>query len=76
MVRRARKIPRREFIEIEFVAATVAATGDKDETMKYLRQRDPDLIFIQDEPMFDFLHSDPRYQALVKRWAFRSINKL
>jgi hypothetical protein len=49
----------------------VAFTGDKDETMKYLeasyRMHDPDLIFIQNEPLFDFLHSDPRYRALVKK---------
>jgi len=39
--------------------------------MKYLeasyRMHDPDLIFIQNEPLFDFLHSDPRYRALVKK---------
>ncbi|HUA14062.1 MAG TPA: winged helix-turn-helix domain-containing protein, partial [Verrucomicrobiae bacterium] len=62
---------RKHYVEIEFVASIVAYTGNKNETMKYLeasyRERDPDLIFIQDEPMFDFLHSDPRYQALVKK---------
>ena len=39
--------------------------------MKYLelsyRNHDPDLIFIQNEPLFDFLHPDPRYQTLVKK---------
>jgi hypothetical protein len=39
--------------------------------MKYLeasyREHDPDLIFIQADPLFDFLHSDPRYRALVKK---------
>ncbi len=62
---------RKEYVETEAVAATVAFTGDNDETIKYLeasyRERDPDLIFIQDEPLFDFLHSDPRYQTLVKK---------
>jgi hypothetical protein len=39
--------------------------------MKYLelsyRNHDPDLIFIQNEPLFDFLRPDPRYQTLVKK---------
>ena len=61
----------KQYFETEFVASIIAFTGDKDETMKYLeasyRNHDPDLIFIQDEPLFDFLHSDPRYQALVRK---------
>ncbi|HEY4902491.1 MAG TPA: winged helix-turn-helix domain-containing protein [Candidatus Sulfotelmatobacter sp.] len=64
-------LARRQYFETEFVAMIVAFTGDKDETMKYLeasyRMHDPDLIFIQNEPLFDFLHSDPRYRALVKK---------
>lgn len=64
-------LARKQYYEMEFVASIIAFTGDKDETMKYLeasyRERDPDLIFIQDEPLFDFLHSDPRYQNLVKK---------
>jgi tetratricopeptide (TPR) repeat protein len=59
----------KQYFETEFVASIIAFTGDKDETMKYLeasyRMHDPDLIFIQNEPLFDFVHSDRRYQALV-----------
>jgi len=29
--------------------------------------RAPWLIIVQNEPRFDFLHSDPRYQALIKK---------
>jgi TolB-like protein len=62
---------RKQYVEAEFLASIVAFTGDKDETLKYLdlafRNHDPDLIFIQQEPLFDFLHADPRYQALVKK---------
>ncbi len=61
----------KQYFETEFVATIIAYTGDKDETLKYLelsyRNHDPDLIFIQNESLFDFLHSDPRYQALVKK---------
>ena len=64
-------LARKQYFETQFVAHVIAYTGDKDETMKYLelsyRNHDPDLIFIQNDPVFDFLHSDPRYQALVKK---------
>jgi hypothetical protein len=64
---RARKLD----IEAELVASIVAYTRDKEETLKLLeasyRNHDPDLIFIQNEPVMNFLHSEPRYQALVKK---------
>ena len=64
-------LARKQYIETEFLASTIAFTGDKEETLKYLelsyRNHDPDLIFIQNDPHFNFLHSDPRYQALVKK---------
>jgi TolB-like protein/DNA-binding winged helix-turn-helix (wHTH) protein len=64
-------IARQQYVDGEAIASTVAFSGDKDETMKYLessyRMHDPDLIFIQNEPLFDFLHADPRYRALVAK---------
>ena len=64
-------LARSQYVDGEFIATIVAFTGDKEDTMKSLeasyRAHDPDLIFIQNEPLFDFLHSDPRYQALVKQ---------
>jgi TolB-like protein/DNA-binding winged helix-turn-helix (wHTH) protein len=64
-------LARKQYVETELVASIIAYTGDKEETLKYLeasyRMHDPDLIFIQQEPAFDFLHSDPRYQAIVKK---------
>ncbi len=66
-------LARKHYFETDFIASIVAFTGDKDETMKYLEAsystHDPDLIFIQNEPLFDFLHTDPRYQSLVKKMA-------
>jgi hypothetical protein len=48
-------------------------TSDKDETLKYLeaayREHNPSLINLQYEAIVDFLHDDPRYQALVKKLA-------
>ena len=31
------------------------------------REHDPWLVFLQKEPAFDFLHSDERYRALVRK---------
>jgi len=53
------------------IASAYAFLGDKEQTLKFLedayREHSPDLIFLQNEPNFDDLHSDPRYQALVKK---------
>ncbi len=53
------------------IARVIAYTGDSDEALKYLgdafRPRDPSLINIQNEPVFAFFHSDPRYESLVKK---------
>jgi TolB-like protein/DNA-binding winged helix-turn-helix (wHTH) protein len=70
-VKNIKALARQQYLPTEFVASVIAFSSDKDETMKYLeasyRMHDPYLIFIQNEPLFDFLHSDPRYQALVKK---------
>jgi tetratricopeptide (TPR) repeat protein len=62
---------REEYISPWDIAQNVAFTRDKDETLKYLeaayQEHSPGLISIQNEPVFDFLHSDPRYRALVKK---------
>ena len=69
-VLRSRRVRRAASLE-SALALVFAFSGDKDETIKYLeasyRMHDPDLIFIQNEPLFDFLHSDPRYQAIVNK---------
>ena len=53
------------------IALTVAGTYDKEETLKYLeaayREHSTSLIGIQNEPVLDFLHDDPRYRALVTK---------
>ena len=70
-VKNIKALARKQYFETQSIASTIAFSGDKNETMKYLeasyRMHDPDLIFIQNEPLFDFLHSDPRYRALVGR---------
>jgi len=53
------------------VAMQYAFLGDQEQTLKFLdaayRERSPWLPFLQNEPVFDFLHPDPRYRALVNK---------
>ena len=62
---------RERYVSPYLIAEAVSYTGDKDETVKYLNeafgQHDPNLINIQNDAIFDFIHSDPRYQALVRK---------
>jgi tetratricopeptide (TPR) repeat protein len=52
-------------------ASACAYLGDKEQSIKFLedsfRERDAWLVFIQNDPIFDFLHSDERYRNIVKR---------
>jgi len=53
------------------IASRYACLGNKEMTLKYLedalREHSAWLVFIQNEPLFDFLHSDERYRAIVKK---------
>ncbi len=55
---------------LHFVAV-YARLKRKDETLGYLerayQEREPWLAHIQNLPYLDFLHSDPRYQAIVRK---------
>ena len=48
-----------------------AQTGNKEQTLRYLEQayqeHSSKLVFLQNNPVFDFLHSDERYRALVRK---------
>jgi len=62
---------RKEYISPWYIALQYAFLGDKEETLKSLEaayhEHFPELIFLQKQPAFDFLHSDERYRALVKK---------
>jgi len=51
-------------------ASAYALLKRKEQTIRYLEEshteRSPDLIWVQSDPDFDFLHSDPRYRAIIK----------
>jgi TolB-like protein/DNA-binding winged helix-turn-helix (wHTH) protein len=62
---------RKKYLSPFEMARHYAFLGDKPNTLKFLEasydQRYPYLIMVQGERMFDLVHSEPRYQALIKR---------
>ena len=53
------------------MALQTAQLGQREETLSLLeegyRQHSPQLLSdVQSDPAYDFLHSDPRYRALIK----------
>ena len=61
---------RKKYLSPFEMARHYAFLGDKPNTLKFLEasydQRYPYLIMVQSERMFDLVHSEPRYQALIK----------
>jgi TolB-like protein/DNA-binding winged helix-turn-helix (wHTH) protein len=62
---------RKEYVSPFIFALDYARLERKDDTLHFLegalQERSPEMVFLQKKPDFDFLHSDPRYQSLVKR---------
>jgi predicted Zn-dependent protease len=60
---------RSRYVSPYMLAIDYARAGQKEEAVKQLemavKERSPSLIFLQKTPEFDFLHSDPRYRAVV-----------
>ena len=57
-----------------FLAWVATSLGDKDEAIRLLetsyRQRAGLLVTVRADPFFDSLHSDPRFQNLLRRMNF------
>ena len=62
---------RKKYLSPFEMARHYAFLGDKPNTLKFLEasydQRYPYLIMVQNEPMFDLVHSESGYQALIRR---------
>ena len=62
---------RTKYVSPMNLAFDYAQLGRKEETLHCLegaiQERSPWLVFIQKEPAFDFLHSDPRFHSVVQR---------
>jgi hypothetical protein len=52
------------------IALQYAQLGMREETLSQLeqgyRQHSPGMLYIQDDPAYDFVHSDERYRAIIK----------
>jgi tetratricopeptide (TPR) repeat protein len=59
-----------EFISAPDFAYCYAQLGEREQTLALLegayRQHSPQLLWIQCDPAFDFVHSDERYRAIIK----------
>jgi len=71
LLRQDQELSRKGYRSPIHLAADYAVLQRKEETLHALddsfRERSPWLVFLQKEPAFDFLHSDPRYRALVAK---------
>jgi TolB-like protein/DNA-binding winged helix-turn-helix (wHTH) protein len=65
------RVTRGEYVPPLELAEVHACLNRKNETLQYLEQayqeHDPWLVHLQTSPNYDFLHSDPRYQAIVRK---------
>jgi TolB-like protein/DNA-binding winged helix-turn-helix (wHTH) protein len=61
----------KRYVSPYFIANAYALLGRKKETLHYLedayREHSVRLVFLQNDPSFDFLHSDQRYRVLVRK---------
>jgi TolB-like protein/lipoprotein NlpI len=71
LLRRDQDRVRKEYVSPFVLAVDYARLERKDDTLHFLegafQERNPEMVFLQKKPDFDFLHSDPRYQTLVKK---------
>jgi len=53
------------------LARAAALAGHKEETLRYLEQSCEDhvpwLVFIENQPDLDFIRSEPRFQAIIRK---------
>ena len=70
-VQQAQALARKSYVSNLDMANPFAFAGDKEQTLKYLeaavRDHQPNIITLQYEGIFDFLHNEPRYRAVVEK---------
>lgn len=66
---------RKGFVSPLFMADAYSYAGAREKVLRELgeayRVHDPNLILLQTNPLYDFVHEEPRYQALVKKLGLR-----
>lgn len=70
-VDRFKRMAAKQYVSPMDFADTYGQLGRKEETLRYLEQsyqeRETHVVYLQCDPNFDFLHSDPRYRAIVDK---------
>jgi hypothetical protein len=65
------KKSRTQYVSPFEVATLNAELGNREKAMTFLQQsfrkRDEELIWVQCDPEFDFLHADPHYRSIIQR---------
>jgi tetratricopeptide (TPR) repeat protein len=66
-----KELKSRQFVPSYSIALIYAGLGDRDRTLEWLRkaceEHPGDIVFLNVDPALDSLHSDPRFQDLVRR---------
>lgn len=64
------ELARKQYVRPLDIARSYAFSADKKHVLKYLdiayQEHAPWIVFLQNDPLFDFLHSDPHYRAIVR----------
>ncbi len=70
-LRHRKSLSHGKYLSPFWLALMSAQAQHREETLQLLenayRERSPRLVFLQNEPDFDFLHADPRYQAIAHK---------
>jgi len=70
ILQRTQELARKKYVSPLSLAYICARLQRKDETLNYLeeayRQHCPFLVFVQQDVEYEFLHSEPRFQKIVK----------
>ena len=71
ILRELDKLSEHVYVSKYYLASIQAALGDKDKAFESLesayKERDADLIYLNVDPKFDVLRSDPRYEMMLKK---------
>jgi hypothetical protein len=70
-LRRRELAAKKQYVSPVQLALYHAQLGEKNPTLSLLeegyRQHATDILWIQEDPAYDFLNTDPRYQSLIHR---------